>query len=150
MTKIYAPIWTLLEKAASTYVQVLIGLMLMGGTLDVKFSTELAVAALPAGFTVIANGVGGFTLVTTNWLLDTVFRVVKTFVATFLGLLVAPLVFNLSINSARLAAVGAIAAVLAVIKAAIAAHVGSTDTAALLPVELDASSTTTAELEAAA
>jgi hypothetical protein len=138
MTKLYAPIWTLLEKAVSTYVQVLIGLMLLGGTMDVKFSTELAVAALPAAFTVIANGVAGFSLTTTNWFLDTFFRVVKTFVATFLGLLVAPLVFNLSVNSARLAAVGAIAATLAVIKAAIAAHVGSANTAALLPVELDA------------
>lgn len=133
-----AALITLFEKAFSTWLEVAITLVLVrqGADLTVSFLTISAVAAIPAGLTVIANGLPGVPL-GLPWAADMVLRTIRTYAVTFIGLLVAVPVFSLDLSNAKVAALGAIPAALAVIKAALASKVGNTNSAALVPARFD-------------
>lgn len=129
----------LLEKVLATYVQAFAGLLLAGPALDLSAAQSASIAALPAAITVIANGLP---LVPSGlpFYVDLLLRTVRTYVAVFLGLLVAVPVFRLDIGIAAAAATGALPAALAVLKAALAQRIGDPGTAAVLPRHRDVSS----------
>lgn len=130
------PIPSLVEKTLTTYVQAFIALLIIAPAINISVLTAAAVASIPAGLTVIANGLpsvgAGLPFYT-----DLVLRTVRTYVVTVIGLLVAVPVFALDISNAKAAVVGAIPAALAVLKAGLARKVGDTNTAALLPAKYD-------------
>jgi hypothetical protein len=128
----------LVEKTLATYVQALIALLIAAPTLDFSLPTveAAAIAAIPAGLTIIANGLPGIP-VGLPFYTDLLLRAVRTFAASFLGFLIAVPVFSLDEAVLTAAAVGAIPTVLSVIKSALAKRVGADDTAALLPASSD-------------
>lgn len=127
---------SLLEKVVMTYLQSFIALLLVGSSLDLSVATSASVAAIPAGLTVLANGIPAVP-VGLNFYLDLVLRTVRTYAVTFLGLLLAMPVFHLDLGVGKAAAIGAIPAALAVLKGAVAGRLGAQGTAALLPAALD-------------
>jgi hypothetical protein len=135
MNRPTAGLAVLAEKVIATYVQALIALLLLDGALDINGAESAAIAAIPAALTVIANGLP---LVPHGlpFYADLAMRVIRTFVAGFLGTLIAMPVFRLDRSALLAAAAGAIPAVLALIKGGLASRVGDTDSAALLPIRL--------------
>lgn len=123
--------YLLCEKVLWTYLQSIVMLLTVGGTLNINFTTELAIAALPAALTVVANGLPQ-TLGAIPYLLDLVYRVARTFVVTFIGFILAPAVFHLDSSIGRAAALAAGAAALAVVKGALAKAIGSPNDASTL------------------
>lgn len=127
----------LLEKTLATYLQAFLGLLVVGSALDASTVQVAAIAAIPAALTVVANGLpavpGGM-----PFYLDLALRTARTYVAAFLGLLLAMPVFSLDGSIALAALSGAIPAALAVVKAGLAKRVGNHGTAAMLPDRLDA------------
>lgn len=126
----------LVEKVIATYLQSFVAFLLVGETIDASIAESAAVAAIPAALTVVANGLPTVPPDLPFWV-DLVLRTVRTYVVTFVGLIVADPVFSLDISVAAAAATGAIPAALALLKAGLASKVGYDDTAALLPAELD-------------
>lgn len=122
---------SLFEKAVLTYVQAFLGLLLVGTTFDLSVATSAAVAAIPAALTVVANGLPQ---VAPNlpFAADLVFRTLRTYVAGFLGLLIAVPQFTLTLDTFETAAVAAIPAALAVVKGLVAKRVGDPNTASLV------------------
>lgn len=136
---VWASLLKLLEKTVATYVQVFIGLLLMSEYSDViriDAGKAAAIAAIPAALTVVANGLPAVPI-GLAFVPDLVFRTIRTYVASFLGLLLAVPVFNLSVDALQAAMLGAVPAALAVVKGLVATHFGSPDTAALLPADVD-------------
>jgi hypothetical protein len=128
----------LIEKVVATYVQALIALLVAAPALDFSLPTveAAAIAAIPAGLTVIANGLPGIP-VGLPFYVDLGLRAARTFAASFLGFLIAVPVFSLDEAILTGAVVGAIPAVLSVVKSALASRVGTPGTAALLPAGSD-------------
>jgi hypothetical protein len=129
----------LIEKVVWTYIQTLLILVLAGDSLNIDFTTELAVAALPAALTVLANGLPAVP-VGLPLAVDLVLRVIRSFAATFLGTLLAMPVFTLDMSSGRAAALAGGVSVLVVLKGFVASRLGALNTAATLPASLDPSS----------
>lgn len=129
----------LLEKVLATYVQAFIGFLPAGPVLNLSALELAAVSALPAAITVVANGLP---LVPSGlpFYVDLLLRTLRTYVAAFLGLLVAVPVFQIDVGIAVAAASGALPAALAVLKAALARRIGDAGTAAVLPRHRDVSS----------
>lgn len=125
---------SLAEKTILTYVQSFIALLVVNATnstYNYSTATAAAVAAIPAALTVVANGLPvvaeGLPFYT-----DLVARTIRTYVAAFLGLLVAVPTFTLDVSSFQAAAIAAIPAALAVIKALVAKRIGDPTTASLV------------------
>lgn len=128
-------LYALIEKVIWTYVQSLIAIMTMGDRLNINITTELAIAALPAALTVIANGLQAAALpMNLPFGVDLLFRIIKTFAATFLGSLIAQPVFQLSIGAGRAGFLAGLAAVIVVIKGVAARQLGDPQSAATLPM----------------
>lgn len=129
---------TLAEKVLWTYVQAVIVLLLAGGGLNADgLTTDLAIAALPAALTVLANGIpqapAGL-----PFAVDLLWRVVRSGAAAFIGFLLAVPVFNLDATTLRAAGSAALVAVLVVVKGAIASKLGDPATPATLPASVTA------------
>jgi hypothetical protein len=126
----------LIEKAVTTYIEAFVALLAASTALDISIVQSAAIAAIPAAFTVIANGIPqpptGM-----SFYGDLVFRTVRTYVVSFVGLLVAAPVFEFSLGAFQAAAIGAIPAALAVVKGVLAGHIGNRETPALLPFKYD-------------
>ena len=124
---------SLFEKTFWTYVQSVIALVLVGGGLSSGgITTELAVAALPAALTVLANGLPVVPQGLTFWP-DLGLRVMRSVAAAFVGYLLAMPVFGLDVTSLRAAGTASLVAGLVVLKGLIASKVGDVDSPALLP-----------------
>lgn len=132
----FKPVLTLIEKVASTYVQALLALVILSGT--VSFTEELAIAALPAALTVLANALPTLGLPGLPFAAELVFRIVRSFVATFIGYLLAVPVFTLDPSVLQAAKTAGLMAALVVVKGLVAKQVGSPDSPALLPQTLAA------------
>jgi hypothetical protein len=135
---------TIFEKIASTYVISLLSMLLINwkGDLDLSAIEQLGIAAIPAAFTAAMNLLpsvpSGLPFYT-----DLVLRVGRTFVANFLGFLVALPHFDLSYATWRTAFLASIPSVITVAKGMIAGHFVGGETPALLPQSLDTSSSAT-------
>lgn len=126
----------LLEKAVTTYVEAFLALLAASTVLDISVAQSAAIAAIPSAFTVIANGIPQAP-VGMSFYGDLVFRTVRTYVVSFVGLLVAAPIFEFSVGALQSAAIGAIPATLAVVKGILAGRVGNRETPALLPFKYD-------------
>lgn len=128
----------LAEKVLLTYLEAFTAILLAGNVFtDVSVATAAGIAALPAAFTVLANGVQQLEFVTGSPVLDMVGRVIRTYFVSFLGFLVAAPVFSLDVSALQAAAVAAAPAAITVVKSWVASRLGNTETAALLPASLD-------------
>lgn len=126
----------LIDKVVSTYMQALVGLLLIGGAINASAAEAAAIAAIPAALTVVANGLP-ITIAGLPFWIDLIYRVARTYVAAFVGLLIAVPVFHLDYAILQAAAYGAIPAALAVMKGALASRVGQVGTPALVPARYD-------------
>jgi hypothetical protein len=126
----------LLEKTVTTYIEAFVALLAASSTIDISVAQSAAIAAIPAALTVVANGVSSTSL-NLSFYGDLVFRTIRTYVVSFLGLLVAAPVFDFSVGALQAAAIGAIPAALAVVKGILAGRVGNKNTPAFLPLNLD-------------
>ena len=135
----------LLEKAAATWLQAFVMALLGSGFFESLSMSTLAaagVATIPAGITILANAAEAAAS-PSDWPTpaQVLFRLIRTWVAVFLGFLAAGAwVLDLtSLQSLGTAAgLAAGAAFMAALKAELAAHVGNRDTAAILPFRFDA------------
>lgn len=125
-------LYVLAEKAVWTYLQGLIVLVLAGGTLNTSFTTELAIAALPAALTVIANGLPAVAQ-GLPFAVDLALRVARSFAAAFLGFLLSQSAFHLDASVGRAAVLAGATAAVVVVKGAIASRLGQLGTPALAP-----------------
>lgn len=127
-------LYALAEKAVWTYLQALLALVLASGTLDLNtsFSTEAAIAALPAAITVIANGLPAVSQ-GLPFAQDLLWRAVRSFAAAFLGVLLAQPIFTLQRSVGEAALLAGLTAALVVVKGAVASKVGDRSSAALAP-----------------
>lgn len=130
------PFLSLAEKALMTYLEALVTFLVAADNLGADKWTMAAVAAIPAALTIIANGLPVIP-VGLPFLADALLRVVRTYVVTFIGVLVAAPVFVLSVDAAQAASIAGVTAALAVIKTLLASQVGRSNSAALLPKSLD-------------
>lgn len=121
----------LAERAATTYVEALLGFVLLASVLDVSALKAAAIAALPALFSVVKAAVYEFLKVRPrrSFAMDLLERTVGTYVVTFLGLVA---VNPGEVATYRLAVVAALPAALAVVKGALAGRVGSPTNASLV------------------
>ncbi len=125
-----------IEKIVMTWVQAFVALLVVADRLDITVLTAGAIAAVPAAMTAAINGMPGVPAGLPLWV-DVTFRVARTYVASFLGFLIALPVFALDADVAYAAALAAVPPALAALKAGIATRVGREDSAALLPAALD-------------
>lgn len=126
---------TLAEKAIWTYVQALIVAILSSGQTDINLTTALLVATLPAGLTVVANGMP-VVLENVSFGVQLAYRVVRSFTASFLGFLLAASVFTLQAGALRSAAMAGLVSVLVIVKGLIAQRIGDLDSPATLPASV--------------
>ena len=128
-----APLAILGEKVLWTYVQALIALLTLGDTLHTGGLTQqLAIAALPAALTVLANGLPQ-TLADVTFAIDIAYRIVRSFAVMFVGVLLAVPIFSLEPELLKSAWAAGLVAALAVVKGVIAKKIGASDNAATLP-----------------
>lgn len=126
-------LYLLIEKVTWTYIQALTVLLLAG---TAGFTTTMAIAALPAALTVLANSLPQVSA-GLPFTVDLVFRIVRTAAVSFLGFLLAAPTFSLDYSVLHAAALAAGMSVLAVVKGAAASRIGQLDTAALMPASLE-------------
>lgn len=131
-----APLVVLFEKVASTYVQAFIALLVVHDVIGAGVAQTAAIAAVPAALTAFVNALPAVPL-GMPFYVDLVLRVVRTYLASFVGLLVAMPVFHLNLTATVAAASAALPSALAVLKGGLAAKVGNTATAALVPAKFD-------------
>jgi hypothetical protein len=126
----------LFEKAATTYVEAFLAVLAASSTLGVSVLQSAAIASIPAALTVIANGIPQ-PPAHLPFYTDMAFRTVRTYVVSFVGILVAMPMFDFSMSVLQTAALGALPAAFAVVKGVLAGRVGNRDTSALLPLRYD-------------
>lgn len=126
----------LFEKAATTYVEAFLAVLAASSTLGVSVLQSAAIAAIPAALTVIANGIPQ-PPADLPFYTDMAFRTIRTYVVSFVGILVAMPMFDFSMSILQTAALGALPAAFAVIKGVLAGQMGNRDTSALLPLRYD-------------
>jgi hypothetical protein len=136
----FAPIANALERTFWTYVQALIGLLIVraatDGIFDISTVRLASIAAIPAAASFLSSALPT-TLVIRNVWIDLIYRVARTYAVTFLGFLVAIVPFHLSYSVLAAAGAAAAPAALAVIKGFIASRFGDPNTAATLPARLE-------------
>lgn len=126
------------ERTVSTYLQVLIGLLLTLGTIDVHGLAVAAVAAIPAALTVL-RAVAARILrlpVPRTLGVDLLVRVVATYVEAVLGFAIATVALpdgTFDVGALGAAALAAVPAVLSLVKGWLASNVGSPVTGGLTP-----------------
>lgn len=130
------PFIVLAEKVLSTYIQAFITVLIVGPTINVSTAQAAAIAAIPAALTVVANGLP-VVPIGLPFYVDLVLRIVRTYVVSFLGYLIAIPTFALDRSILQAAAAGALPAALSLLKGGLASKVGRTDSAALLPLSMD-------------
>lgn len=139
------PIWLVVEKGVSTWLQAAAALLMASGffeTLDIDLLGAAAWASVPAGLTVLLNAVGAATIPTTApYPLQVALRTLRTGAAAFLGVLVAVPMFEPSMSLLQAAAVAAGAAVLAAVKAELGRFIGDGATVAWVPESIDRGAT---------
>lgn len=130
--------WLTIEKVIATYVQSLIGLVILdlNDTLNTQTPTMLAIAALPAAITVISASIPAASA-RLPYVTQLVLNTARTFVQGFFGYLLAIVPFRLDASVGQAAAFAALPAALAFLKGGLARYVGNSSTPNLLPVELD-------------
>jgi hypothetical protein len=126
---------SLIEKAATTYLEALLTVLLATTTWDVSFVQASAIAAIPAFLTVIANGLPQVSAGLPFWP-DLTFRALRTFATSAIGFLVAGPVFRLDVKLLEAAVTAGVVAALAVVKGLLARNLGK-PTPSLLPARLD-------------
>jgi hypothetical protein len=128
-------LFLLAEKTIATYLEWLIGLYIADAADKLNTTTPqaLALAAIPAALTVIANGLPG---VPANlpFYVGLLLNAVRTFVAGFLGYMIALPFFTLEKSVLMAAGIACLPAALAVIKAGLASKVGDPTTPNVLPL----------------
>ena len=139
-SKPVAQLTLLLEKAATTYAESFVAFWLLADQLGATTAQAAAVAAIPAALTIVANGLPGTPVGLPFWA-DLAWRTIRTYVAAFLGLLLANPMLHLNFTLTVAAAVGALPAALAVVKGTIASNLGA-PTPALVPAAVDANAVT--------
>jgi len=127
---------SLLEKVIATFVQAFVAGLIVGPAIDISTAQAAALAAIPAGLTVVANGLP-LVPVGLPFYVDLLLRTIRTFASSFLGFLIALPVFSLDYGVLQAAVAASIPAVLTVVKSGLASKVGDHETAALLPARLD-------------
>lgn len=137
-----SPFLLLVEKTVATYLEWLIGLFIadMLDTLNTTTPQAMAIASIPAALTVIANSLP-IVPADLPYYLGLLLNAVRTFVAGYLGYLLALPVFILDRSVATAALVAAMPTALAVIKGGLASRIGSPSTPNLLPARLDPQTT---------
>lgn len=126
----------LVEKVVLTFVEAFVAFLLMGGLLDVDAAQAAAMAGIAAALTAFANSLP-VVPAGQPFYVDLLFRTIRTYLATFIGILVSVPVFSLDTGALQAAAIGALPAALTVVKGLVARKVGDPDTAALLPADSD-------------
>lgn len=128
----------LVEKVISTYVQSVIGLIILdlNDTVSTSTPTALAIAALPAAITVLTASLPTVPE-RLPFYVALLGNTARTFVQGFLGFLLAQQVFTLDVSVGQAAVFAALPAALAVLKAGIATRVGDPNTPNLLPANVD-------------
>lgn len=127
---------SLVEKVIATYVEAFVAALLLGSVIDVSTAQAAALAAIPAGLTVISSGMP-LVPVGLPFYVDLGLRTIRTYAVSFIGFLVALPVFALDFGTLQAASAAAIPAALAVIKGALSTKIGNPTTAAALPARLD-------------
>lgn len=127
----------LVEKVTWTYVQSVTTLLLAGGALTQGhgLSRDLAISALPAALTVLANGLPAVP-VGLPFYVDLFFRTARTGAVSFIGFLTAQQVFSVQPDALEAAKLAAIMSMLAIVKGGVARQYGSIS-AATLPESAD-------------
>ena len=131
MTKTF--LRNLAERALTTYLEALLGFLILADSLEVSRLLAIAVAALPAMFSVVKNVLADWLeidLAPRNLLVDLLERTLATYAVTFLGLVI---VNPGDVTVYRLAAVSSLPAGLAVLKGFLASRIGDS-TASLVTV----------------
>lgn len=131
-----APLVVLAEKVVSTYVQAFLSLLIVHDTIGATTPQVAAIAAVPTALTAFVNALPAVPA-GLPFSIDLALRVVRTYLATFVGLLLAMPVLHLNFTIVVATATSALPAALAVLKGAIAAKVGNGATAALVPARFD-------------
>lgn len=123
----------LLERSATTYLEALLGFLLVANVLDVDALTVAAIAALPALFSALKAGALAYLKIrpARSFAVDLLERTVATYVVSFLGLASTN---PGDVATYRLAFAAAAPAALAVLKAGLASRVGNPDSASLAPI----------------
>lgn len=128
----------LFEKVVWTYLQAFLTVWTLG-PLDASTGQAAAIASIPAALTVVMNSLPAAPA-DLPFGADVIWRTGRTYVAGFLGFLVAVPVFRLDYSIAVAASAAAMPAALAVAKGLIASKIGSSDSAATLPASMDPAS----------
>jgi len=125
------------EKTLGTFVEVFLTAFVGSQAFGMDAAQAAGLAGIAAALTVIADGAMSFDLSGNGWD-DIAMRGGRTAIVSFVGLLVAAPILDLSTEGLKVAALSVIPAVLAVIKSGVAARfVGSDATGALLPLKYD-------------
>ena len=135
----WVPKWLadLAERSGTTFVQVFIGLLIVGQTIDASTAQIAAMGALAAVLAVVKAAALEFLLTRPrrdNVWWDLAERTGATFVESFLAVLI---VNPGEIGSLKLAWAAALPAALAVVKGGFATTIGKHGSAAALPARLD-------------
>jgi len=126
-----------LERVVWTYVEAFAALLLVGPSIDISTATAAGMAAIPAAVTFAMNAIRAAEIPAgLPFYFDLVLRIAKTYVAGFLGFLVALPVFRLDVGILSAAAMAGIPALLALLKGAAATRLGA-ETPATLPARRD-------------
>lgn len=130
------PFVQLTEKAAATFVQAFLGVLIVGSSMGTSTAQAAAIAALPTALTVVANGLSQINP-KLPLAVDVLYRTVRTYVVSFLGFLLAMPTFHLDYSAAVAASSSALPSAMAVVKGAVASFIGDRSSAALLPAAAD-------------
>lgn len=127
----------LLEKTGATFVEVFLTAWVAADALSLDTAQAAGVAGITAALTVLANGVEQFKVSSSSAWGDIAARTIRTYVAAFLGFLLATPVLELGVSGLQSAALAAIPAGLTVLKGGFSSLVGNVNSGALLPESLD-------------
>lgn len=127
----------IIERAVATYLEAFVSLLMVANVIGLSTATAAAVAAVPAGLTVIKTGLSRFITLLgpvrtgPGFIADLAERAA----ATYLEALVAFLAVadTIGVSTLAAAALAAIPTALAVVKAALARFLGDRESAAAIP-----------------
>ena len=129
----------ILEKVFWTFIQTLIGYLLLQSVFDIDSGKAAALAGIAAGInTLIAMSPVSIGL---HPIVDLLYRAVRTFGIAFITPLIASGLLDIDFAAWKAAAVAALPALLSVLKSYAATKLGDHNTAATLPARLDPTTT---------
>lgn len=130
-----AAIAGLAEKVVLTFIEVFLAGWLAADTMGFDGAARWAVPAVAAAGTVLANGLPS--TLSLSFGLALLYRTLRTYAVSFIGLFAGPAVVGFTADGAKAAAFAAIPAAITVAKGMIASRLGEGGTPALLPASLD-------------